>query len=192
VPPNGLAGAEVSGAALAETPAAEGAASPQTGIAYPSGGQDGGQDGGQTSGQTSGPRRQSRGRAPRPALAPARATAVAPATAVASAAPADEQEGEPTPERRPSCTLAQMRRFIKSRPYVPVHELRRRFEIEGLEDEVSPVVTARGTIYVGLPPEQAQFLGELIKAGDVGCEMLLDPESPGVVGVFPMRPVARQ
>ena len=91
-----------------------------------------------------------------------------------------------------SCTLAQMRRFIKSRPYIPVHELRRRFLIEGLEDEVSPMATGKGTLFVGLPEREAGFLGELVRAGEVGCEMLLDPTSPGVVGVFPMRPVARQ
>jgi hypothetical protein len=39
-----------------------------------------------------------------------------------------------------------MRRFIKSRPYVPVHELRRRFLIEGLEDEVSPISTGQRTL----------------------------------------------
>jgi hypothetical protein len=91
-----------------------------------------------------------------------------------------------------SCTLAQMRRFIKSRPYIPVHELRRRFLIEGLEDEVSPMATGKGTLFVGLPEREAGFLGELVRAGEVGCEMLLDPTSPGVIGVFPMRPVARQ
>ncbi|MGD0248506.1 MAG: hypothetical protein ABSB75_05560 [Candidatus Limnocylindrales bacterium] len=85
-----------------------------------------------------------------------------------------------------------MRRFIKSRPYVPVHELRRRFEIEGMEDEVNSMTTAQGTYYVGLPEQEAGYLGELIKAGEVGCELLLDPTSPAVVGVFPMRPVARQ
>jgi hypothetical protein len=95
-------------------------------------------------------------------------------------------------QRLSSCTLAQMRRFIKSRPYVPVHELRRRFLIDGLEDEVSPVATGQRTLYVGLPPREAQFLGDLVRSGEVGCEMLLDPTSPGVVGVYPMRPVARQ
>jgi hypothetical protein len=85
-----------------------------------------------------------------------------------------------------------MRRFIKSRPYVPVHELRRRFLIEGIEDEVSPVTTDKGMLYVGLPEREAAYLGELIKAGDVGCELLLDPTSPAVIGVFPMRPIARQ
>jgi hypothetical protein len=117
---------------------------------------------------------------------------LAPAPGAAVAALAEGEDGSPVPGRHSTCTLAQMRRFIKSRPYVPVHELRRRFEIEGIEDEVSPVATERGTIYVGLPPEQAQFLGDLIRSGDVGCEMLLDPDSPGVIGVFPMRPVARQ
>ena len=75
---------------------------------------------------------------------------------------------------------------------MPVHELRRRFEIEGVEDEVSPIATDKGTLFVGLPSREAAFLGELIKSGEVGFEPLLDPVSPGVVGVFPMRPVARQ
>ncbi len=88
--------------------------------------------------------------------------------------------------------MAQMRRFIKSRPYVPIHELRRRFEIEGFEDDVNPVPTATGTIYVGLPPQEAHFLGDLMKAGEVGAELLLDPCSPAVIGVYAMRPVARQ
>jgi hypothetical protein len=96
------------------------------------------------------------------------------------------------PGQRASCTLAQMRRFIKSRPYVPVHELRRRFLIEGMEDEVSPMSTGQRTLFVGLPEREAGFLGELVKGGEVGCELLLDPTSPAVVGVFPMRPVARQ
>ena len=107
--------------------------------------------------------------------------------------PAVTAEGDDAaPGQKAGCTLAQMRRFIKSRPYVPIHELRRRFEIEGGEDDVNPVPTGTGTIYVGLPPQEARFLSDLIKAGEVGCEMLLDPCSPGVVGVYAMRPVARQ
>ena len=44
------------------------------------------------------------------------------------------------PERRGTrspCTAPQLRRFIKSRPYVPMHELRRRFAIDGGDDDVS-------------------------------------------------------
>jgi hypothetical protein len=102
------------------------------------------------------------------------------------------QLGQVGQQPKSGATLAQMRRFIKSRPYVPVHELRRRFLIEGIEDEVNPLSTGNGTLYVGLPPQEAGFLGDLVRNGEVGCELLLDPPSPGVIGVFPMRPVARQ
>ena len=40
---------------------------------------------------------------------------------------------------RPTCTVAQLRRFIKSRPWIPMHELRRRFGIYGGDDDVSPI-----------------------------------------------------
>jgi hypothetical protein len=109
-----------------------------------------------------------------------------------AAAPAAPAATDDSGEHKPACTLAQMRRFIKSRPYVPVHELRRRFLIEGIEDDVNPVATGRGIVYVGLPTAEAQFLADLIRAGEVGCEMLLDPTSPGIIGVYAMRPVARQ
>jgi hypothetical protein len=114
--------------------------------------------------------------------------AVSPASAL-TPVPAIVESSEP---QKPACTLAQMRRFIKSRPYVPVHELRRRFLIEGNEDDVNAVVTEQGVVYVGLPVPEARFLSDLIRAGEVGCEMLLDPTSPAVVGVYAMRPVARQ
>jgi hypothetical protein len=53
-------------------------------------------------------------------------------------------------------------------------------------------VTVSGRrLFVGLPPREATLLGELLGAGDVGYELLLDPASPLVVGVFPMRPVPR-
>lgn len=89
-------------------------------------------------------------------------------------------------------TAAQLRRFIKSRPYVPLHELRRRFELNGDLDDVSAVKMAeRGMVYVGLPPREAEFLASLVREGDVGVELSQDPTAPIVVGVFPMRPVTR-
>lgn len=100
------------------------------------------------------------------------------------AVPADQAEGG-------RCTQAQLRRFIKSRPYVPMHELRRRFELNGGPDDVSPVRTEEGTLWVGLPPREAAFLGELMKNGEIGLELCHDPVVRMVVGVFAMRPVAR-
>jgi hypothetical protein len=89
-------------------------------------------------------------------------------------------------------TAAQFRRFIKSRPYVPLHELRRRFEIPGDMDDVSPVeLSGHGRVYVGLPPREAEFIATLVRDADIGVELSRDPKVPIVVGVFPMRPVTR-
>ena len=89
------------------------------------------------------------------------------------------------------CTPAQMRRFIKSRPWIPMHELRRRFGINGYEDDVTPVAVGPRTLFVGLPQREGRMLGDLLRGGDVGYELSIDPDTPVVIGVFPMRPVAR-
>jgi hypothetical protein len=94
-------------------------------------------------------------------------------------------------ERLGTCTAPQLRRFIKSRPYVPLHELRRRFGIDGDDDEVSAVDLTAGRIFVGLPGRESGLLGDLLRAGDIGFELSVDPATPIVVGVFPMRPVGR-
>jgi hypothetical protein len=89
------------------------------------------------------------------------------------------------------CTAPQLRRFIKSRSWVPMHELRRRFAINGGEDDVTPVAVDGSTIFVGLPTREGRLLGELFQAGDIGYELSMDPYSPIVIGVYPMRPVPR-
>ena len=88
-------------------------------------------------------------------------------------------------------TAPQLRRFIKSRPYVPMHELRRRFAIDGGDDDVTPVHIDRHWIFVGLPEREGGLLGELLRAGEIGYELSLDPRTPIVVGVYPMRPAPR-
>lgn len=94
-------------------------------------------------------------------------------------------------DRSNGCTSPQLRRFIKSRPYVPMHELRRRFAIDGGDDDVTQVSMNHGHIYVGLPQREGSLLGELLRGGDIGYELSLDPRTPVVVGVYPMRPVPR-
>lgn len=89
------------------------------------------------------------------------------------------------------CTAPQLRRFIKSRVYVPLHELRRRFGIDGADDDVHAVELESGRIFVGLPAPEARLLEELLRGGDVGFELSRDPSTPIVIGVYPMRPVAR-
>jgi hypothetical protein len=89
------------------------------------------------------------------------------------------------------CTAPQLRRFIKSRPYVPMHELRRRFGIVGDDDDVTAVRMEPGWVYVGLPSREGGLLGELLRAGEIGYELSLDPRTPIVIGVYPMRPIPR-
>ncbi len=102
---------------------------------------------------------------------------------------ASNQNGVPANGNAP--TVAQFRRFIKSRSYVPLHELRRRFELNGDLDEVSRIRTPDGPVYVGLPPLAADLIGQLVRDGEIGLELLRDPHAPVVVGVFPMKPVTR-
>ncbi len=103
------------------------------------------------------------------------------------ALPADQNS-----EAQPGPTAAQLRRFIKSRPYVPLHELRRRFELNGDLDEVTEVeIPEQGAVFVGLPRREAEFVATLARDGDIGLELCQDPLVPIVVGVFPIRPVTR-
>lgn len=94
-------------------------------------------------------------------------------------------------DRTGQCTAPQLRRFIKSRPYVPMHELRRRFSINGEDDEVTAVRLDPGLVYVGLPTHEGRLLGDLLKSGEIGYELSLDPRTPIVIGVYPMRPIPR-
>ena len=90
-----------------------------------------------------------------------------------------------------SFTPAQLRRFIKSRAWVPMHELRRRFAINGSEDEMTLVEVDGSQVFIGLPDREGRILGDFLRGGEVGFELSRDPTSPVVVGVYPMRPVPR-
>ena len=89
------------------------------------------------------------------------------------------------------CTQAQLRRFIKSRAYVPMHELRRRFAINGEADDVLAVDTQDGRFWAGLPPKECGFLAELVDKGEVGLELCHDPCVDMIIGVYAIRPVGR-
>ena len=92
-----------------------------------------------------------------------------------------------TATKRPS--TSSLRRFVCSRPYVPVAELRRRF---GLDEPDAMVRISRNgsSAYIGLPAREAAKLEELWIRDELGVELSVDVRAPVVVGVFPMR-VAR-
>jgi hypothetical protein len=105
-------------------------------------------------------------------------------------APASEPAAGPR-DPMTTATQSQLRRFIKSRAWIPMHELRRRFGIEGGDDDMSRIVVDGHPLFIGLPPREADMIGELIRQGDVGYELILDPECPAIAGLYPMRPVVR-
>jgi hypothetical protein len=133
--------------------------------------------------------------APAPAAPPLSAAPEPIAQPIAQLEPTAEPTGpQPVvgpPSMGASCTAPQLRRFIKSRPYVPMHELRRRFAINGGDDDVTAVDLADGRVFVGLPTREGGLLGELLRGGEVGYELSMDPRSPIVVGLYPMRPIPR-
>jgi hypothetical protein len=124
------------------------------------------------------------------AAAPLAASAAPVPPAPVLPAQSDPSHG-PMPDRNGQCTAPQLRRFIKSRPYVPMHELRRRFGIDGEDDDVTSVRLEPGWVFLGLPRREGSLLGELLKAGEIGYELSLDPRTPIVIGVYPMRPIPR-
>ena len=86
--------------------------------------------------------------------------------------------------KRPS--TSSLRRFITSRPYVPVAELRRRFGL----DEPDAMVHLRhnGTsAWIGLPEREAGKIQDLWDREELGVELSVEVRASVVVGVYPMR-----
>jgi hypothetical protein len=86
--------------------------------------------------------------------------------------------------KRPS--TSSLRRFITSRPYVTVAELRRRFGID--DPDAMAHLQRNGTgAWIGLPEREAAKLQELWQRDELGMELSVEVRAPVVVGVYPMR-----
>ena len=86
--------------------------------------------------------------------------------------------------KRPS--TSSLRRFITSRPYVPVAEIRRRFGIDD-PDCMCSLVRDGETIFVGLPEREALKIQELWDRQEIGLELSVEVRARVVVGIYPMR-----
>jgi len=73
--------------------------------------------------------------------------------------------------------------FVKSRPFVLVPEIRRRFELDS-EDEAYPIQSPGGRAFVALPQRAARLLEDLVKEHRVGLELAPDLGARLVLGVF--------
>jgi hypothetical protein len=86
--------------------------------------------------------------------------------------------------KRPS--TSSLRRFISSRPYVAIAELRRRFVLDD-PDAVSRIERDGTVVWIGLPEREAAKLQDLWQRDEVGLELSVEVRAPAVVGVYPMR-----
>jgi hypothetical protein len=85
--------------------------------------------------------------------------------------------------KRPS--TSSLRRYLTSRPYIAVADIRRRF---GLDPEAMSVIARNGTTaYIGLPEREASKLQDLWQRDEVGMELSVEVRAPVVVGIYPMR-----
>ena len=73
--------------------------------------------------------------------------------------------------------------FIRSRSYVSVPDIRRRFNLEAGED-VYPIVVSTGRSYVGLPVDAARVLGDLVREGRIGLELRPGLMAKVALGVY--------
>lgn len=86
--------------------------------------------------------------------------------------------------KRPS--TSSLRRFITSRPFVTVAELRRRFGLD--EPDAMALLSRNGTTaWIGLPEREATKLQDLWDRNELGVELSVEVRAPVVVGVYPMR-----
>jgi len=84
--------------------------------------------------------------------------------------------------KRPS--TSSLRRYLTSRPYIAVADIRRRF---GLEPDAMSVVSRNGTTaYIGLPEREATKLQDLWQREEVGVELSVEVHAPVVVGIYPI------
>ena len=86
--------------------------------------------------------------------------------------------------KRPS--TSSLRRFITTRPYVAIAELRRRF---GLDDPDAMTLLERDgrSVWIGLPEREATKLQDLWLRDEIGMELSVEVRAPVVVGIYPMR-----
>ena len=85
--------------------------------------------------------------------------------------------------KRPS--TSSLRRYLTSRPFIAVADIRRRFGLE--PDEMSAVSRDGTTAYIGLPEREATKLQDLWQRDEIGVELSVEVHAPVVIGVYPMR-----
>lgn len=74
--------------------------------------------------------------------------------------------------------------YIRSKSYVPIPELRRRFEIT--PDDMATIQDDGQKVYIGLPQDVADVVANLRRQQKIGLECSADFTVPVVIGIYPM------
>jgi len=81
--------------------------------------------------------------------------------------------------------------FIRRKAYVPLCEIRRRFDIDG--EDGSFLDADHGVrVFAGLPSNTSAALEKLWRQGKIGLELSVEFDCNVLIGVYPMTPVRDQ
>lgn len=96
----------------------------------------------------------------------------------------EEDEEARTPQRSKRVNSGKLFWYIRSKSYVPIPELRRRFEIT--PDEMGTIQDNGHKVYIGLPQDVADVVANLRRQQKIGIECSVDFTTPVVIGVYPL------
>jgi hypothetical protein len=94
-----------------------------------------------------------------------------------------DAQGSAASQQQKQATAAQLRRMVKSRPYLPVHEIRRTYGLPGDEDLTVKISTPEGEAWIGLPDREAKLIEGLVKQGEIGLVFHEMPRARVVLGI---------
>jgi hypothetical protein len=97
----------------------------------------------------------------------------------------EELELEPArPQRSKRVNSGKLFWYIRSKSYVPIPELRRRFEIT--PDEMGTIQDDGHKLYIGVPQDVADVVANLRRQQKIGIECSVDFTMPVVIGIYPL------
>lgn len=96
-------------------------------------------------------------------------------------APQDEPE---MPRKARRVNSGKLFWYIRSKSYVPIPELRRRFEIAA--DDMATFEDDGRKVYIGLPQDVADVVANLRRQQKIGLECSADFTASVVIGIYPL------
>jgi hypothetical protein len=96
----------------------------------------------------------------------------------------DEQPSRGRPTKAKRINSGRLFWYLRSKSYVPIPELRRRFDISS--EEMSTIQDNGHKVYIGLPQDLAEVVANLRRQNKIGLETAPEFSASVVVGIYPM------